>query len=49
MSDHKGIRTPTERLSDFWASLDIWTRYGLSFVGALAIILAIYALAGLVG
>jgi len=45
MAHYSGMRGPMERFLDWWGELDMWGRYGLSFVGAVGLIcLLIYAL-----
>ena len=38
MAQESGIRGPLERFLDWWGELDMWGRYGLSFVGAVGLI-----------
>jgi len=45
MNDNKGMRSPLQRLADFWGRLDMKSRYGLSVVAALALLFIIFNVA----
>ena len=44
MGQDTGLRNPVDRFLDWWAELDMWSRYGLSFVGALAFVCAVFVI-----
>ncbi|MBZ0216488.1 MAG: hypothetical protein K8F25_08045 [Fimbriimonadaceae bacterium] len=46
MKSEQGLRNRWDRIVDAWSRLDMWTRYGLSFVGAFAILFLIIEVFG---
>lgn len=42
MAQPSGMRGPGERFLDWWGELDMWGRYGLSFIGAVALICGLF-------